>query len=146
MPTLLKLLVESEPVAVRMAALSALQPFPDRTIADAVLARYPQMPPSVAERNLVVQPHGIDAGISRCGGQEPDQSEGSSVRSSAPHPSCTTTRRSGAVEKHWGQVGQEPPGEKRARINSVKHMLGTGTGEKPSAAIAHAGEAAGRSG
>ena len=32
------------------------------------------------------------------------------------------------VNKHWGRIGPQTTGEKTARINSVKHMLGTGKG------------------
>src|SRR5439155_17768254 len=49
-PALLNLLTESEPPAVRLAALSALQPFPDRAIAAAVLAQYSKMPSAVRGR------------------------------------------------------------------------------------------------
>jgi putative heme-binding domain-containing protein len=33
------------------------------------------------------------------------------------------------VEKHWGKIGREASGEKRARIASIKHMLGLGAGD-----------------
>jgi putative membrane-bound dehydrogenase-like protein len=130
-PALSRLLAASEPAAVQMAALSALQPFPDRTIAEAVLAQYPHMSPALrgrAQTLLCSRPASTRAFLDAMdrGRINPKEVPFDQVRRILLH-NDTEIRR--LVEKHWGQVGQEPPGEKRARINSVKHMLGTGSGD-----------------
>jgi putative membrane-bound dehydrogenase-like protein len=130
-PTLLNLLGESEPIAVRMAVLSALQPFPDRAIADAVLAQYPQMPPRLRSRaqtllcSRTVSTRAFLDAVNR-GRINPKEVPFDQVRHILLHNDPDIRRQ---AEKHWGQVGQEPPGERRARINSVKHMFGTGKGD-----------------
>jgi putative membrane-bound dehydrogenase-like protein len=130
-PSLLKLLGESEPAAIRMAALSALQPYPDPTITEAVLAAYPKMSSSLrgrAQTLLCNRPASARAFLEAVdkGRINPKEVSFDQVRRILLHHDAEIQR---LVEKHWGKIGQEPPGQRRARINSVKHMLGTGTGD-----------------
>jgi putative heme-binding domain-containing protein len=127
---LLKLLDAREPVNIRLAALSALQPYPDVHVAEKVLALYPKMPSELRSRaqsllcgrlasaRLFLQ--AVDAGRI-----DPKEVPFDQVRQILLHndPSFRAL-----VEKHWGKVGKAPPGEKIARINSIRHMLGTGKG------------------
>src|SRR5437588_4290537 len=127
---LLKLLDAKEPANIRLAALSALQPYPDVHVAEKVLALYPKMPSDVRSRaqsllcgrlasaRLLLS--AVDAGRIN-----PKEVPFDQVRQILLHndPSFRAI-----VEKHWGRVGKAPPGEKIARINSIRHMLGTGKG------------------
>jgi putative membrane-bound dehydrogenase-like protein len=130
-PTLLKLLAGSEPAGVRMATLSALQTFADERIADAVLAGYPKMPSALrarAQTLLCSRPGSTRSFLAAVDGGKinPKEVPYDQVRRILLHKDEEIRR---LVEKHWGKIGQEPPGERRARINSVKHTLGTGTGD-----------------
>ncbi|HLJ93896.1 MAG TPA: ThuA domain-containing protein, partial [Gemmataceae bacterium] len=130
-PDLLSLLADTEPPAIRMAALSALQPFPDPTIAATVLARYAKMPSALRSRAqtlLCSRPASTRAFLEAVdrGQIGPQEVSFDQVRRILLHNDAEVRR---LVEKHWGKIGQEPPGERRARINSVKHMLGTGKGD-----------------
>jgi putative heme-binding domain-containing protein len=130
-PTLLKLLAGSEPAAIRMAALSALQAFTDDHIADVVLAAYPKMPSALRARaqtllcSRTASTRSFLAAVDN-GKISPKEVPFDQVRRILLH---NDDKIRGLVEKHWGKIGQEPPGERRARINSVKHTLGTGPGK-----------------
>jgi putative membrane-bound dehydrogenase-like protein len=130
-PTLLKLLADAEPSAIRMAVMSALQPFPDRTIQQAVLAAYPRMSSTLrgrAQTLLCSRPASTRAFLTAVdrGTINPKEVPFDQVRRILLHNDREVQR---LVEKHWGKIGQAPAGERRARINSVKHMLGTGKGD-----------------
>jgi putative membrane-bound dehydrogenase-like protein len=129
-PALLKLLGPSEPNSIRLAALSALQPFSDTRIADRVLALYPGLPGDLRGRaqTLLCSRLASTRAFLRAvdnGRIDPKEVPFDQVRQILLHNNGQLNR---LVEKHWGKVGQAPAGEKRARINSIRHMLGTGTG------------------
>jgi putative heme-binding domain-containing protein len=130
LPVLLKLLTETEPAAIRMAVLSALQPFPDRTIAAAVLAQYAKMSAALRGRAQTLLCSRLPSALEfldavDSGRINPKEVSFDQVRRILLHDDEKIKR---LVEKHWGKIGQQPPGERLARINSVKHTLGTGTG------------------
>jgi putative heme-binding domain-containing protein len=130
-PAVLKLLGQSQPTAIRMAALSALQGFSGGTITDAVLAAYPKMSSALrgrAQTLLCSRAASTRAFLEAVdkGTINPKEVPFDQVRRMLLHHDGEIQR---LVEKLWGKIGQEPPGERRARINSVKHMLGTGTGD-----------------
>jgi putative membrane-bound dehydrogenase-like protein len=130
-PTLLHLLEGAEPADVRQAALSALQPFSDPRIPERVLTLYPTLPGELrgraqtllcsrlASTRAFVQ--AVDAGRIN-----PKEVSFDQVRRILLHNDEQVRR---LVEKHWGKIGAAVTGEKVARINSIRHMLGTGKGD-----------------
>jgi putative heme-binding domain-containing protein len=130
-PGLLRLVEVTEPSDIRLAALTALQSFSDPQIGEAILRVYATLSGEMRSRAqslLGSRPQStlaflkfVDSGRINPKGVPFDQ-----VRRFLLHRDAEIHR---LVEKHWGKIGQEPPGEKRARIASVQHMLGTGRGE-----------------
>jgi putative membrane-bound dehydrogenase-like protein len=130
-PILLQLLNGSQPVNLRLASLSALEPFADQAIADKVLALYPRMPGELRGRAQSLL--GSRKAATRAflllidrGSINPKEVPFDQVRRFLLHKDDEIHR---LVEKHWGKIGREASGEKRARIASIKHMLGLGTGD-----------------
>jgi putative membrane-bound dehydrogenase-like protein len=129
-PVLLRLLDPSQPVNVRLAVLTALQPFSDSRIAEQVLAAYPKLSGDLRSRAQTLLCsrsasarrflEAVDSGRINAKEVPFDQ-----VRQILLH---NDPHLHSLVEKHWGKVGKAPEGEKRARINSIRHMLGTGKG------------------
>ncbi|HMC90497.1 MAG TPA: PVC-type heme-binding CxxCH protein, partial [Gemmataceae bacterium] len=129
-PVLLPLLDPAQPANVRLAALSALQPFSDKRIAEQVLASYPKLSGDLRSRAqtlLCSRPasarlflKAVDSG--RIDAKEVPFDQVRQILLHNDPQLCTL------VEKHWGKVGKAPEGEKRARINSIRHILGTGKG------------------
>jgi putative membrane-bound dehydrogenase-like protein len=115
---------------VRAAALRGLQPFPDSHIAGIVLALYSTLPPDLrplAQTVLCSRPASacaflrqIDAGAIDSKEVAVDQLRRILLHDDEPLRQL--------VQKHWGSVRPASAGVKRARINSIKHMLGTGVG------------------
>jgi putative membrane-bound dehydrogenase-like protein len=130
-PVLLRLLRAPEPPAVRRASLSALQAFASPEVSHALLDLYPSLPSDLrtrAQALLCSRPssareflRAVDSGMI-----SPKEVSFDMVRQAVLHRDPEIRR---LAEKHWGKIGGEPPGEKRARIASVKHMLGTGVGD-----------------
>jgi putative membrane-bound dehydrogenase-like protein len=132
-PPLLRLLEGPEPVAVRRAALSALEHVGGAPVADHILAAYPRLPADLrgpAQALLMSRAASARAFLTAVdqGQVNPHEIPVDQVRRALLHNDAEIDR---LVQKHWGKLGQEPPGERRARINSVKHMLHTGTGRPP---------------
>ena len=129
-PILLQVLESNQPSQIRMAALSALQQFTDPVIADKVLMLYPNLPGELRPRaqtllsSRLVSARQFLETVDQ-GRINPKEVPLDQVRRILLHKDETIAR---IVEKHWGKVGKESQGEKRARINSIRHMLGTGTG------------------
>jgi putative membrane-bound dehydrogenase-like protein len=129
-PVLLRLFTADESKAIRAAALRGLQPFPEGRIAEIVLGQYGQLPGELkplAQALLCARPasalaflRAVDAGKidSRTVGFD-------QLRRILLHDDEQLRQ---LVQKHWGTVGPASGGAKRARINSVKHILGTGNG------------------
>jgi putative heme-binding domain-containing protein len=130
-PVLLRLLSAPAPPAVRQASLSALQAFASPDVSHALLDLYPQLPSDLrtrAQALLCSRPNSareflraVDSGLI-----SPKEVSFDLVRRVVLHRDPEIRR---LAEKHWGKIGGEPPGEKRARVASVKHMLGTGVGD-----------------
>jgi putative membrane-bound dehydrogenase-like protein len=119
------------PQSIRLAALSALQAFPDRRIADRVLALYPKLSPELrgrAQTLLCSRPAGamallreVDAGHIPTTELPPDQ-----LRRILLHRDEQIQR---LVEKHWGKIGAATAGEKMARLRTVETFLRTVRGD-----------------
>jgi putative membrane-bound dehydrogenase-like protein len=130
-PMLLQLLRGPESKAIRAAALSALEPFPNPQIADTVLALYPTLPAELRSRAqtlLCSRPDSARAFLRSVdsGTIDPREVPFEQLRRIMLHNDALCAQ---LVHKHWGSVGRETAGAKRARINSIKHILGTGTGD-----------------
>jgi putative membrane-bound dehydrogenase-like protein len=128
---LLQLLDDSEPVRLRLAALSALQPFAQPEIAHVVLVRYPKMPNEVRSRAQTL----LCSRVSSARALLAMIDQGKIDPKEVPVDQLTLLLRHNddgirqLVQKLWGRIGPLPDGEKRARINSIRHMLGTGVGD-----------------
>ncbi len=130
-PVLLKVLTEAKSDALRRAALSALQPFPEPRVAEAVLALYPKLPAGLrgqAQTLLASRPasalaflRAVDAGR-----VNPKEVPLDQVRRLAQH---RDERALKIIEKHWGKITPATAGEKQARIRSVLHILNLGKGD-----------------
>lgn len=128
---LLGLLDEGQQMALRVAALSALQSFQDPQIAEKVLALYPKMPGELRNRAqtlLLSRPAPARAFLEQVdeGKIAPKEVPLEQLRRLLLHKDDEINR---LVEKHWGKIGQEPPGEKKSRIASVLHILAGGKGD-----------------
>jgi putative membrane-bound dehydrogenase-like protein len=129
-PLLLRLLERPGPSKVRLAALSALEAFPDKRIADQVLALYPKLPAELrgrAQTLLCSRPASalallreVDAGRIPAAEVPPDQ-----LRRIVLHRDEQIQR---LVDKHWGKIGPATAGEKMARLRTVEAFLRTGRG------------------
>jgi putative membrane-bound dehydrogenase-like protein len=130
LPILLRLFSGHESITIRAAALRGLQAFPDSHIADTVLAQYSKLP---AELRPAAQ--GLLCGRSvsaiaflreiDAGRIDPKEVAVDQLRRILLYHDEQLHQ---LVQKHWGAVGPASAGAKRARINSIKHMLGTGSG------------------
>jgi putative heme-binding domain-containing protein len=129
---LLPLLDAAEPDAVRLAALSGLQPFPDRKIAARVLALYPKMPAPLrgrAQTLLCSRPASALAFLKAvdAGRIAPKEVPLDQLR--------RVTRFSGKeihrlVRKHWGKVSPATAGEKLTRMRNITTILHGGKGDR----------------
>jgi putative membrane-bound dehydrogenase-like protein len=129
-PILEKLFAESKSNSLRLAALSALQVFPDPQIATKVLSIYPGLSGELrgrAQTFLFSRPasaraflQSVDAGAIR-----PEDVPLDQLRRAMQFDKQEIKT---LVAKHWGQVAAPPPGAKVARINSILHLLGQGAG------------------
>jgi putative membrane-bound dehydrogenase-like protein len=130
-PALEKLLADSKSNLVRLAALSALQGFPDPKIANQVLSLYPNLSGdfrSRAQTFLFSRPTSTLAFL-----QAVDQ--GRIPPADVPLDELRKAMQYNQIEikklvaKHWGHVAAPPPGARVARINSVLHLLGQSSGQ-----------------
>jgi putative membrane-bound dehydrogenase-like protein len=124
-PLLLKVLAEARSDRVRAAALTALQPFPDPAITAAVLARYPKFSGSLKSRArslLASRPASALALLKAvdAGKVSPKELPLDQVRQLSGHKGKEIAR---LVEKHWGKMTPETPGDKQARIRSIALIL-----------------------
>jgi putative membrane-bound dehydrogenase-like protein len=130
-PVLLGVLERARSASVRAAALQALQPFGDPSVAVRVLALYPQLPADVRGRarallasragsaRLLVE--AVDAGKI-----DPREIPLDQLQQMA---ACRDTQLRARIEKRWGRVGPATAGEKLARVNSILHILNQGAGD-----------------
>src|SRR5262249_33247299 len=130
-PVLLKRLAGAKSDNLRSALLSALQAFPDPSVAQRALELYPRFSGtsrSKAQTLLLSRPasrlaflQAIDAGRIA-----PTELALDQVRQLAASKDEQITR---LVEKHWGKVAPPAPGAKIARINAIIHALGQRSGD-----------------
>ncbi len=117
--------------ALHKAAMAALARSSDPTVADAILARYPQMTAELrtAAEGLLCsrKPWAaallaeVDQGRIPPAELSPDQ-----LRQIALH---NDRELNALIEKHWGKVEQSTPGEKLARIHGIKVSLKLASGD-----------------
>lgn len=129
-PALEKLLAESKSTSLRLAALGALQAFPNPQVSTWVFSIYPTLSGDLrsrAQTYLLSRPssaleflQALDAGKLNAQDVPLDQ-----IRRVVLFDNSEIKK---LVVKHWGQVAAPPPGAKVARINSVLHLLGQGRG------------------
>jgi putative membrane-bound dehydrogenase-like protein len=129
-PALEELLADSKSNLVRLAALSALQGFPDPKIANQVLFLYPNLSGdfrSRAQTFLFSRPTSTLAFLQAVdqGRIPPADVPLDQLRKAMQYNQSEIKK---LVAKHWGQVAAPPPGARVARINSVIHLLGQGPG------------------
>jgi putative membrane-bound dehydrogenase-like protein len=128
---LLALLNADESADIQQAALGALQSYGDSIITYRLLKRYSAMPANLrgrvqtylasraaSARSLLEQ---VDAGSIPAKEIPLDV-----VRNCAQYEDADIKR---LILKHWGRIEPQTSGEKRARITSIRHMLGTGKGD-----------------
>jgi putative heme-binding domain-containing protein len=130
-PALQELLAKSKSNALRLAALSALQAFPDGQIADQVLSLYHNLSGDLRSRAqtfLFSRPGSTLAFLQAvdAGRVPPTDVSLDQLRRAIQYDRSEIKK---LVAKHWGQVGAPPPGARVARINSVLHLLGQGRGQ-----------------
>lgn len=129
-PALEKLFVESKSNELRLAALGALQAFPEPQVWNRILSLYPSLSGDLRSRAqtfLLSRPSSalvflqtLDAGK-----LSPQDVPVDQIRRVALFDNTEIKK---LVAKHWGQVAGPPPGARAARINSVLHLLGQGKG------------------
>ncbi|HEV2948961.1 MAG TPA: PVC-type heme-binding CxxCH protein [Gemmataceae bacterium] len=130
-PRLEKILSDSKSNTLRLAALGALEAFPDARVSNFVLSLYPTFSGetrSRAQTFLLSRPasalellQNVDRGKIR-----PQDVPLDSIRRVVLYDNAEIKK---LVAKHWGQVSAPPPGAKVARINSVLHLLGQAKGD-----------------
>jgi putative membrane-bound dehydrogenase-like protein len=130
-PMFLRILREAKTDSLRGAVLSALQPFADPRIPEAVLAHYSKLSPGLrgrAQTLLCSRPastlallKAVDAGQISAKDVPLDQ-----VRRIAQHKDDAIRK---LVVKHWGKLGPATAGEKVARIRHISAELGKGPGD-----------------
>ncbi len=130
-PGLEKVLTDSKSNTLRLAALSALEAFPDARVSNFVLSLYPTFSGetrSRAQTFLLSRPasalallQNVDRGKIRPQDVPLDQ-----LRRVVLYDNAEIKK---LVAKHWGQVSAPPPGAKVARINSLLHLLGQAKGD-----------------
>jgi putative membrane-bound dehydrogenase-like protein len=128
---LLSVFESGEPPALRLAALSALQSFADPEIGETVLRLYARLPGELrgrAQTLLCSRAASARAFVQAVdqGKIDPKEVSFDQVRRILLHNNKDLQP---LIEKHWGKIGQAATGEKIARINSIRHMLGTGVGD-----------------
>jgi putative heme-binding domain-containing protein len=131
-PLLLQVLTEARTDALRGAALSALQAFPDRRIPERVLALYPKLSTSLRGRAVTLlcgRPastlallEAVDAGR-----VAPKDVPLAQLQQMALLKDAKLHK---LLEKHWGKVGPATSGEKQSRIRSLAGILRQGTGDR----------------
>ncbi len=128
---LVSLVEPDEPADVEQASLGALQGYADPEIADRLLAKYRALPGGIRTRTqqyLASRPASARRLLAQVdsGSIAAKEIPVDIVRRMAQFDDPALKE---LIRKHWGRI--EPPtlGEKTARINSIKHMLGSGKGD-----------------
>lgn len=126
----LKLITESEPKAVRLAALNLLGQFADERIARHLLAAYPDM-----DRDLRTKTSSVLLGRSNSalaflkeidnGRYAPEEVTAAQLRQAALH---NNNAIDALVRKHWGNIRAGTPEEKLAEIRRINNDLRAGSG------------------
>jgi putative heme-binding domain-containing protein len=129
--SLLKCLSSDEPPAVQSAALSALQPYDDASIAEALIDRYARLTPELKARARALLVSRADwaqalVGAVRANKIAAKEVEIDQVRQMLVHGRPELTAE---IESLWGRVSPATTREKQGKINAVKTMLAKGKGD-----------------
>jgi putative heme-binding domain-containing protein len=142
---LLELLSGAEPVGVQAAALSALQPYDDAAIAEALVARYASLPPDLKARTRTllagraawsrvlvdaVAERRIPAGEVTLDEVRQMLAHGRSAKGEAASNEQEALRE--RIESMWGQVAPATSREKQGRIMAIGQILAKGKGDATS--------------
>jgi putative membrane-bound dehydrogenase-like protein len=130
-PILLKVFGGPDVDSIRMAALSALQAFPDRQIAETVLTLYPKLSATLrtrAQTLLCSRPAStLDFLKAVDGGRiNPKEVPLDQLQRVAMFNQAEINK---LLAKHWGKIGGETAGDKQARIRSLTSILRQGKGD-----------------
>jgi len=125
-----KLVAESQPAAVRLAALKLLERFSDERTADLLLRDFSKMDRSLQRRTVDVllgRPLSALAFLRKVdrGGIAPDVVTTNQLRRVALHENTTIDT---LVRKHWGNIRAGTPEEKLAEIRRLNNDLRAGSG------------------
>jgi putative membrane-bound dehydrogenase-like protein len=128
---LIGLLGEGQPAPVRAAALLALQRYEATEVADALVGRYPTMPPDLRDKArdvLVSRPSWAAAAVAAAeNGSLPAKDFSlDQVRRILLHKDPGLNTR---AEKLWGQVRAATSREKQGRVMAVSQILAAGKGD-----------------
>ncbi|HEY1602893.1 MAG TPA: PVC-type heme-binding CxxCH protein [Pirellulales bacterium] len=128
---LLKLLDDAEPAAIQSAALAALERFSDPRIARLVLAQLPKFPADARVRAQTLLAgraawamellESVDRGELK-----PEEISAAQLRQIALFKE---SRLAELMTKHWGQVAEATPAEKRARIHGISVSMNLTSGD-----------------
>jgi putative heme-binding domain-containing protein len=123
---------KEEPKDIRRAALAAVQRFADTGIADKVLANYGEMEGDLRSnaRNLLASRKPWAASLLAAvdaGRIDPKDFSTDQLKQLALFGDASFTAQ---IEKHWGKIEDQSPGEIRARIHGINVSLGLAPGDK----------------
>jgi putative membrane-bound dehydrogenase-like protein len=130
-PVLLKVLHEAKSDNLRRVTLSALQPFPDKKITEAVLALYPKSSPELRGRiqsMLCSRPASTLAFLQAvdAGKISPKEVPLDLLRQVALSKDASLNK---LIEKHWGKIAPATAGDKLTRIRYLATVLKNGKGD-----------------
>jgi putative membrane-bound dehydrogenase-like protein len=130
-PVLLTLLKATDARPIRLAVLTALEQTRAEEVWKTVLSLYPRMQGDLrgrAQTLLCSRAESARALLEEVDRGAIDAREISfeQLRRVRLHNDPELSR---LLAKHWGTIGSETTGQKRARIASIKHMLGQGKGD-----------------
>lgn len=130
-PALVSILEGTADAGLLVAAVEALANLPEASGLRAALERYPHLPAPVRARVRGLFFRRPESALEFL--RKIDQ--GGIARAEAPFESLVELARSEnpeirrLIEKHWGKIGAATPGEKRARISSLRTILARGSGD-----------------
>jgi putative membrane-bound dehydrogenase-like protein len=134
-PLLLDLLAAAKSDALRGAALSALQSFPDDCITERVLALYPRLSPTLRARAQILLASRPASGLALLRAVDAGRIPPRDVPIDRLQRLTTykDERIARLIAKHWGTIAPATAGEKISRIRSINLILtrgGKGNAEK----------------
>jgi putative membrane-bound dehydrogenase-like protein len=129
-PYLKKFFAEARPPSLQIALLGALQSFVDPEIPALVLTRYSGLAPAARSRaqSLLSGRPAWALELLRAVDAKRIPSQDVPLDLLLGILEFKDPASKGLIEKIWGKIGAATPGEKRAQMASLKHILSTGKG------------------